>query len=278
MSLGGDGDVGGTIIINPVRHLIEILPIEQSRIVAVCIKPSSDILLTTVNLIIPKHLPDLFSTFTKEEIETAQKILPVTILYAVAACVCYEFQYLIPHGLSVADSISTFVSRLDSNTNLVVKTILQSIKINSPKGGDYYYTKETYTRNVLQPILIDNMAKNPIPQANVGLSPYKISQLLADAADSVMDNFYTVIAPNLPDVEIIPYFLKNMEKYFLPKATEYYLKFAPIALYYPPSTYNPVYPSTDDELLKTYVSMNQTVYSPGEALNVEIFKEIISQP
>jgi hypothetical protein len=271
-------DSAESLNIFPVRHLIEGLPPAQARVVAVCIKPSNDILLTTVNLIVPNYLADLFSSFSKDDITTAQKILPITIMYAVSACSCYEYQYKIPAGLSVADSISLFTTRLESNTKLVVETILQSLKINSPKGGDYFYTKETFTRNVLQPLLQDNMAKNPTPQANVGLSPYQMGQLNADAADAVMDNFYTIIAPNLPDVEIIPYFIKNMNNYFLPKATEYFLKFAPIFLNYSPSTYNPIYPPTNDLLLNKYLSMDQAVYSPGEKMNVDIFTEIVLNP
>lgn len=263
-------------VVFPVRHLIETLPVEQSRVVAACIKPSSDMLVTTVNLIVPQHLPELFHTFSKDEIEIAQKILQITILYAVAACTCYEYQYVVPFGLSVADSISSFVSRLENNTDLVVKTVLRSLKINSSKGPDYFYTKEAYTRFHLQTLLIDNMTKNPIPQANVGLSPYITGQLLADAADSVMDNFFTLFGEKLRDVEIVPYFIGNMEKWFLPKATEYYLKFATVALNYPPSTYKPVYPPTNDKLLKKYVSMEQTVYSPGEKVNVDIFLDIIN--
>jgi hypothetical protein len=274
MSLGNSNS-SDSFSIAPVRHLIEILDPPQAQIVSACIKPSNDMLLTPVNLLVPNYLSDLFTTFSKDEITTAQKILPVTILYAVSACTCYEYQYKIPAGLSVADSIALFSTRLDSNSNLVVKTIIESLKLNSPKGADYFYTKETYTRNVLQTLLQDNMSKNPTPQANVGLSPYQMGQLTADAADAVMDNFYTMIAPNLPDVEIIPYFIKNMNNYFLPKATEYYINYAPEFLNYPPSTYTHVYPPTNDALLNKYLSMEQAIYSPGEGVNVSIFEKIV---
>jgi hypothetical protein len=258
----------------PLRHLIEITDLEQAKIISSCIKPSLDIIHTPVNIKLPYFLPAVLSKFSEEEKVTAHKILPGVIEYMCVIIVCAEYQYLVPFGLSVEDSIASFSSRLDKNTDLVIEAIISSLNINVPLGLDNIYNKEVYTRHLLQAILEDQLSTTPISELDLGLSLFQIGPLVNNSVDSVMDDFNTVITPHLSQNEIIPYFLKYMPTYFLPKAKKYFLTWASDFLNYPEIPFDYKFPPTNDPLLQKFLDTPQTVLSTGEQIATDILEPI----
>lgn len=259
----------------PLRHLIEITEPKQASTIASCVKPSIDMIIAPVKIRMPYYLADVLNTFSDEEKLTAQKILPGVIDYMCIIIVCAEYQYLVPFGLSIADSIASFASRLDKNTDLVIEAIISSLKINVPLGPDNIYNKEVYTRSLLQSILEDLMsAQSPISQLDVGLSLYQIGPLVNDSGDAVIDQFNTFITPHLSQNEILPYFYKHMTDYFLPKAQQYFLTWAPQFLNYPVIPFTYVFPPTNDPLLQKFLNEPQCVLSTGEQIATDILEPI----
>jgi hypothetical protein len=259
----------------PLRHLIEITDPAQASTIACCVKPSIDMISASVNIKVPYYLPEVLSTFSDEEKLTAHKILKGVIDYMCVIIVCAEYQYLVPVGLSIADSIASFTSRLDRNTDLVIEAIISSLKINVPLGPDNIYNKEVYTRHHLQSILEDQLsAQNAISQLDVGLSLYQIGPLVNDSGDAVIDQFNTFITPHLSQNEILPYFYKHMTSYFLPKAQQYFLTWAPQFLNYPVIPFTHVFPPTDDPLLQKFLDESQCILSTGEQIATDILEPI----
>jgi hypothetical protein len=258
----------------PLRHLIEITDPDQASTIASCIKPSIDMISAPVKIKIPYYLSDIINTFSEEEKVTAHKILPGVIDYMCVIIVCAEYQYLVPFGLSVADSISSFSSRLDKNTDLVIEAVISSLKINVPLGPDNIYNKEVYTRFLLQAILEDQMSTTPISELDLGLSLFQIGPLVNNSVDSVLDDFNTVITPYLSQNEILPYFLKHMNDYFLPKAKKYFLTWASQFLNYPEIPFNYTFPPTNDPLLQKFLNTPQTILSTGEQIATDILEPI----
>lgn len=262
-------------LVFPLRHLIEITDPVQATTIASCVKPSIDIISAPVKIRMPYYLSDVMSNFSDEEKVTAQKILPGVIDYMCIIIVCTEYQYLVPFGLSIADSIASFSSRLNKNTDLVIEAVISSLKINVPLGPNNIYNKEVYTRLLLQAILEDQLsAQSPISQLDVGLSLYQIGPLVNDSVDSVLDDFNTTITPHLSQNEILPYFLKYTKDYFLPKAQKYFLTWAPQFLNYPVIPFTYVFPPTDDLLLQKFLDVPQCILSIGEQIATDIFEPI----
>ena len=261
----------------PLRHLIEITDLEQAKIISSCIKPSLDIIHAPVKIKLPYFLPEVFKKFSQEELVTAHKILPGVIEYMCVILVCAEYQYLVPFGLSVADSIASFSSRLDKNTDLVIEAIISSLEINVPLGPDNIYNKEVYTRQLLQLILEDQLSTTPISELDLGLSLFQIGPLVNNSVDSVMDDFNTVITPHLSQNEILPYFLKYMPDYFLPKAKKYFLTWASDFLNYPEIPFNYTFPPTNDPLLQNFLNTPQTILSIGEKIATDILERIFRE-
>jgi len=271
----GNSDNSASIVIAPLRHLIEISDPVQAQIISSALKPCLDMITLSVQQQIPYYLPDVFSKFSGETLVTAFKILPGVINYMCVIMLCEEFQSIIPYGLSISDSIKSFNSRLNLDTQIVIQSVIASLNINAPLGPDNIYNKEVYTRIYLQALLEDQLSsKNPISSLDVGKSLYQIGPLVQDAVDSVLDNFNTEITPYLSENQIIPYFSKNMLDYFLPKASEYFLAHAPEFLDYPVIPFDYVFPPTDDVLLNNFLKMPQSILSPGKQIATNILQDV----
>jgi hypothetical protein len=277
MSNLGSSDSDGSISISPLRHLIEISDPVQAQIISSAFGPCLDILTATVQTQLPYYLPEVFKNFSGNDLVTAFKILPGATNYMCVIMLCQEFQTIIPYGLSVSDSIKSFTSRLNKDSQIVIQSVISSLKINVPLGPNNIYNKEVYTRLYLQALLGDLMSQEPISNLLVGKSMFQIGPLVVDSVDSVLDNFNTEITPYLSEDQIISYFTAHMNDYFLPKATEYFLRHAPQFLGYPKTSFKPEFPSTNDPLLNKFLNAPQSVLSPGEQIATDIFSSIFSE-